>query len=241
MKFDKMKFIHNSNAIEGIDTSMEEIKEATRLKKSGNPHIWNHLKAFEYVESMRYPLTPLKILEVHKKLSFGIMDKKDCGKFREGDVHIAKGGTVVFAPPNWKKLPSLIKDLIFAINSKKDPWLCHMEFEYIHPFVDFNGRTGRLLLYWQEKAQGTKPRIILNEGKGTGYYDKLSEYEKRDRPNLWRINIWKKVLTNNQTYVCMECGTHHMTVVEKCPTCGNINESKFEIYAEAPPFVGPIV
>ena len=240
MKFDKAKFIHNSNAIEGVDTPVKEIEKAIDLKKSTNLHIWNHIKTFEYVNKMEYPLTPLKLMGIHQRLSFKIVDKKECGSFRKGDVEIAKGGVIVHTPPNWKKIPPLIRDLIYAINSKKDPWLCHLEFECIHPFDDFNGRTGRMLLYWQEKTQGKDPRIILNESKEKEYYAILSEYETRNRPAWWKINVWKKTLTRNQTYVCVECGTHHPTVVEKCRTCGNADESKFQIYTEAPPFIGPV-
>jgi len=241
MKFDKAKFIHNSNAIEGVETSVKEIEKAVRLKTTKNPHIKNHLKALEYADGLAAPLTPLKLLGMHRALSFGILPKKDCGKLREEDVHVAKGGTIVFSPPNWKKVPVLVKDLIYAVNTKKDPWLCHMEFEYIHPFVDFNGRAGRMLLYWQEKTQGADPRMILNEDKDRDYYGKLSEYEKRLRPELWRISIWKKDLTKNQTYVCVECGTHHASVVKKCRTCGNANEAKFQIYTEVPSFMGPLI
>jgi len=234
MEFNKAKFIYNSNAIEGVDASAKEAEKAVRLGKSPNRHIWNHLKAFEYVDKLEYPLTPLKLRDVHRMLSFKILDKKECGKFREEDVSAAP------AAPNWKKVPALIKDLIYAVNSKKDPWLCHLEFEYIRPFVDFNGRTGRLLLYWQEKTQGKEPRVILNENKQRDYYDKLVEYERRNRPAWWKISAWRKVLGRNQTYVCTECGTHHPKVVEKCRTCDNSNEAKFQIYTEAPPFIGPV-
>lgn len=236
MKFDKTKFIFNSNAIEQVDAPIEKIEKAIQQDKSKNQHIWNHLKTFEYLKQLKPPLTPLKLENIHQKLSFKILEKSKCGSFRNADVHVGH-----HTPPNWKKMPSLIKDLIYAINSKKDPWLCHMEFEYIHPFIDFNGRTGRMLLYWQEKIQCKQPRIILNEGKEKDYYAKLLEYDMRERPNLWKINAWKKTLTKNQTYVCVECGTHHPTVIDKCKTCGNVNEEKFQIYTETPPFLGPIV
>ena len=235
MKFDKAKFIHNSNAIEGVEASVKEAEEAVRSGKSANRHIWNHLKAFEYVDKLEYPLTPLKLKDIHRMLSFKILGKKECGSFRESDVIVGQ-----HTPPNWKKVPTLLKDLIYVINLKKDPWLCHLEFECIHPFIDFNGRTGRMLLYWQEKTQSKEPRIILNEGKQSDYYNKLFEYETRNRPTWWKISAWRKILGRNKTYVCTECGTHHPKVVEKCRTCDNSNEDKFQIYTEAPPFIGPV-
>ena len=236
MKFNKVSFIYNSNAIEGVETPIAKVEKAIQSKETDDIHIQNHLKTFKYIDKLELPMTPLKLLDIHRQLSSGILDKKHCGKFRKSDVSIG-----LHTPPNWKTLQPLIKDLIYVINSNKDPWVCHMEFEYIHPFIDLNGRTGRMLLYWQEKKQGIEPRVILNENKGHNYYDKLSEYGKRFRPTLWKINVWKKILTKNQTYVCIECGKHHEKIVEKCGTCGNANETKFQIYADSPPLVGPIV
>ena len=236
MKFDKAKFIYNSNAIEGVDTPLKEVEKAIRLNESKDQHILNHLKAFEYVDKLEHPLTTPGLMGIHQRLSHKILDKKDCGTFRKCDVTVGP-----HSPPNWRKVSNLVNDLLSAVNTKKDPWLCHMEFEYIHPFIDFNGRTGRMLLYWQEKSQGKDPQTILSEGRHQNYYSKIIEYDTRERPMLWKIKVWRKTLTRNESYVCTQCGTHHEKVIKKCGTCGNADESKFQIYTEAPPFVGPIV
>lgn len=47
------------------------------------------------------------------------------------------------------------------------PW--HVEFEKVHPFVDGNGRTGRMLMWWMEHHRGEKPTLILNSEKQKYY------------------------------------------------------------------------
>ncbi len=232
MKFDKVEFIYNSNAIENHFFPKGEIKKAVDSGKSSNPHIMGHLKALWYADCAAqntHPITPQTILVIHTTLMYKIMKSEETGKFRKSDVTVGP-----HTPPNWQKLTPLVNDLLYAINTKKDPWLCHCEFECIHPFVDGNGRTGRVLLYMQERAQGIEPRIILEKGKQPNYYNLLQEYETRKRPELWQIKIWRKILKRNETLLCKSCGTTHNKMVEKCTVCARIDS--FVIQSEVMPF-----
>ncbi len=80
------------------------------------------------------------------------------GKFRNCNVGVMDGaGNVVHMAPPFANVPSLVKDLFAWLADSEDPVLIkscvfHYEFEFIHPFPDGNGRTGRL---WQTALLGT--------------------------------------------------------------------------------------
>lgn len=88
------------------------------------------------------------------------------GEYRKIDVWIAgrKGVSPLFIFPE-------MNDWIDRANSIKEhsPKDLHVAFEKIHPFVDGNGRTGRLLMWWHEVKLGLEPTLILNSEKQKYY------------------------------------------------------------------------
>ena len=237
MKFDKVEFIYNSNAIEGYVFPKEEIRKALDRGKTDNPHIMGQIKALEYANKIihsQHPLTSQVLKDIHIRLMHELLKTEEVGKFREHDVTVGS-----HTPPNWKNLKPLINDLIYAINAKKDPWICHCEFECIHPFADGNGRAGRILLYIQEAIQNIEPRIILNDDKQKSYYDLLTAYETKRGPELWQIKIWRKILKRNELLVCTSCGESFDKIIDTCIICGR--SDKFIIRGEISPFGEPII
>lgn len=91
-------------------------------------------------------------------------------------------GTHIGANPDF--VNELIYDLVKDYNNNKESYFIekiahfHAEFENIHPFIDGNGRIGRLLLNRQLKMEGLPPIIIANKTKTTEYYPLLAKYEK---------------------------------------------------------------
>lgn len=101
-------------------------------------------------------------------------DKKDPGAWRTVQVHIGKRGTppdaVTYVPPAPEQLPGLLENWIaFVRRTDIDPIVqaavMHAQFEMIHPFVDGNGRTGRLLvpLFLTEKGILSRPWLYMSE------------------------------------------------------------------------------
>jgi Fic family protein len=155
----QIEFTYNSNAIEGNTLSLREtqlvIQEGITVRgKSLREHLEarNHPDAVDYVEKLAQKQTTIKqddILKVNALLMRGI-DDQNTGKYRAGQVRVA-GAT--FMPPSASKIQSLINELLRTLNQNPDELtpielaaFFHHKLVYIHPFLDGNGRTARLLM-----------------------------------------------------------------------------------------------
>ena len=151
----KIKTIHASLAIEGNTLAIEHITDLLEGKRVIGPvkdilEVKNALVLYEKLQDFD-PLNIDDLLNAHKLLMQGLVDEN--GHFRTSGVGILKGTEVVHVAPPAKKVPDLMQDLFDFINQDQDiSWILkscifHFEFEFIHPFVDGNGRMGRL---WQQ-------------------------------------------------------------------------------------------
>lgn len=155
----QIEFTYNSNAIEGNTLSLREtqlvIQEGITVHgKSLKEHLEarNHPDAIDYVEQLAQKGATIKqddILKVHALLMRDI-DDQNAGKYRTGQVRVA-GAT--FMPPSAEKIQPMISDLLQTLSKNPDEsrpielaTFFHHKFVYIHPFLDGNGRTARLLM-----------------------------------------------------------------------------------------------
>jgi len=155
----QIEFAYNSNAIEGNTLSLREtqlvIQEGITVRgKSLREHLEakNHPDAIDYVEKLAQERTTIgqdDVMKVHELLMRGI-DDQDAGEYRSGQVRVA-GAT--FMPPAAEKIRSMISELLQTLSQNREELrpidlaaFFHHEFVYIHPFLDGNGRTARLLM-----------------------------------------------------------------------------------------------
>ncbi len=152
-KINRIKTIHGSLAIEGNKLSESMITEILEGKQVVAPlreiqEVRNAIKTYDAFSS----LNPYKIedlLKAHGLMMEALID--NVGRFRSGGVGVFAGTQAVHIAPPADRVPYLINDLFEWLKTSDDHLLIkscvfHYEFEFIHPFIDGNGRIGRL---WQ--------------------------------------------------------------------------------------------
>ncbi len=152
-KQNRIKTIHSSLQIEGNTLTEEQITALIENKRVVGPQkdiveVLNAIKVYDKLDQY-YFLSEKSFLKAHQKLMTGLIT--DTGKYRKQGVGIVKGTKVKHVAPSFKNVPYLMKDLFKYLKDSDELTLIkscvfHYEMEFIHPFLDGNGRMGRL---WQ--------------------------------------------------------------------------------------------
>lgn len=184
-----------SSRIEGTQASLSDLLQSEVDATTGNDdtaEVQRYLEATNraYELTKTLPITQRLILEVHEILLRGVRgEEKNPGEFRSSPVWVGTAGatpdSAVFVPPLPEHLPALLRDWEFFVNEDGralpaliQAALMHYQFETIHPFLDGNGRIGRLLinLLLMERGRLPLPLLYLSsyfETHRQTYYDRL--------------------------------------------------------------------
>ncbi len=179
-----------SARIEGNTLTLDELP-AIPSKSQRVQEVFNILKALNWVYERRSKNLKIQdILKLHQMVMAGLAQKRDEGKFRtEAGAIFNSAGIAIYLPPRPTQILLFIKRLIKFTNSEKEQFapikaaLIHYTFEKIHPFLDGNGRVGRLLLQYilQKEGYGMKGVLPLEEyldNHRSEYYSVLESSEK---------------------------------------------------------------
>lgn len=180
-----IEWTYNSNGIEGNTLTLREtqivLEGITVGGKTLREHLEaiNHEKAIEYIEDLvkeKNPVTEWNIKNIHQ-LVLKEIDDKNAGKYRSENVAIM-GAT--HTPPDHLIVPELMEKLILNYQkwNKYHPIIkaaiIHGELVKIHPFIDGNGRTSRLVMNLSLMNSGYLPVIIKKENR-LEYYNALDK------------------------------------------------------------------
>jgi len=201
-----LKEATQSSKIEGTQTNMEEalldIEDVPLDKRDDWEEVQNYIQAMDHAMKMldTLPFSSRLIKETHKVLMQGVRgEKKQPGEFRTSQNWIggASINDAIFIPPVHSSIADLMSDIekfvhnedIFVPELLKIA-LIHYQFETIHPFLDGNGRVGRLMipLYLVSKNILKQPILYLSdffEHNRTLYYDNLMRVREKSDLNQW--------------------------------------------------------
>lgn len=189
-KKNRIKTIQSSLEIEGNTLTEEQITALIENKRVIAPkkdirEVQNAITVYNQLH--RFNAYQLKDLQnAHAVLMNGLIDH--AGKLRTSNVGIVKGTKIEHIAPNGTFIKGLMNDLFEYLKKDKDLILIkscvfHYEFEFIHPFIDGNGRMGRLwqtlLLMKQYPVFEFLPIEHLIKQQQKEYYKKLSESDKK--------------------------------------------------------------
>lgn len=185
---------HSSTHIEGNPLNLEQVSQlaqgreiaATRKDKQ---EVLNYLDVLKKIDTLvkNKVLIVNDLLTMHRLITKDTLERpEDCGAFRTRYVVIGNRvtGEIFFRPPKNEDVPGLVEELVYWISTKEtqdlDPVLeagiNHYEFVRIHPFVDGNGRTARVLATW----------ILYKRGFDTKQFFCLDDYYDADRPAYYK-------------------------------------------------------
>ena len=194
-----------SSQIEGTQATLEDVLDPCLEKNTNRPvgDVVNYIKATDYAINRlkELPLCNRLIKEAHEVLLSGVRGQnKSPGEFRHSQNWIGAAGCNLqdarYIPPSVEDMAQAMSDLEKYINGDDDldilirAALIHYQFETIHPFLDGNGRIGRLLitLFLMEKKVLSTPALYISyflKKNRIEYYDRMNEVRSKGNYEQW--------------------------------------------------------
>ena len=184
---------HSSTAIEGNPLTLEEVSDLAQgrevmARRKDRQEVLNYLEALDRIPDFAShdPFTLDDLLKIHFIVTKETLENSDFeGILRPVQVIVGNSATgeITFRPPNTEKVPQLLEDFLDWFNSPElneiDPviaaGLTHYELVRIHPFVDGNGRTARIMA----------TMILYKRGFDLKRFFALDDYYDHDRNSYY--------------------------------------------------------
>ena len=228
-----------SSQIEGTQCTLDDVLDP-EVEANANldvSDVINYVKATQYALKRleRLPLCCRLIREIHEVLMENVRGQdKTPGEFRHSQNWIGPANCSLkdarYIPPNVDDMQEAMDDLEKYINENTDydslirVALIHYQFETIHPFLDGNGRIGRLLilLYLMEQGLLAKPVIYISyflKKNQVEYYDRISEVRRSGNFEQWIRFFLESVskAASDSLETIRQLSVLHETNIEKLP------------------------
>ncbi len=250
-----------SSQIEGTQATLEDVLDPL-LEANANRNVAdvvNYIKATEYAINRlkTLPLCNRLIKETHAVLMEGVRgQEKSPGAFRHSQNWIGGQGSTLksakYIPPCPEDMETAMSDLekYFNAEDRLDHLiraaLIHYQFETIHPFLDGNGRIGRLLitLYLMERKVLTTPALYISyflKKNRIEYYDRMTEVRSKGNYEQWVRFFLQAISESAQDAIAAidELTALHEQNVQKIGNMGRAAKSAIQVfrYLEANPII----
>jgi len=236
-KQNKIKTIHSSLSIEGNVLSEQQITAILENKRVVGPQkditeVQNALEVYKNLNTFKYS-SEKDFLKAHSVLMQDLIAK--AGRYRTKGVGIVKGSKVEHVAPPYQNVPFLMKDLFQYLKDQSEIALIkscvfHYEMEFIHPFMDGNGRMGRLwqtlilkeefsifeflpfetLISKNQSAYYNALSISDKEGKSTKFIEYMLSIIDQSLNELLQ-NATKRLSAEDRIHIFLENALHEFT------------------------------
>ena len=243
-----------SSQMEGAATTRKVAKEMLRKKMApkdkSQQMIANNYQTIRFiVENKDTPLTPELVFYIHHLMTEKTLENPEgAGRLRMNDDVVVEDGItheVVHTPPPYQELPTFVEELCRYFNETNAKVfvhpiirgiIIHFMIAYMHPFVDGNGRTARVLFYWYMLKQGywlmeymSVSRVIASSKKS---YEKAYQYVESDGMDvgyfiIYNLKVLEKAFKQLQAYLKKK--QEEKTLANTFLQLGNINERQAQI------------
>ncbi len=188
-----LRSAHSSTAIEGNPLSLEEVSALAQgrdimARRKDKQEVLNYLEALNKIPEFarRTPFSSDDLLEIHRIVTKETLENlADEGAFRNRQVVVGNRATgeVIFRPPATRHVPQLVDEFLAWFNSGKaneidaviEAGVAHYEIARIHPFVDGNGRTARVMASF----------VLYKRGFDIKRFFALDDYYDSDRRSYY--------------------------------------------------------
>lgn len=244
----QIKTIHSSLAIEQNTLTLKQVTDVINGKRILGPpqdirEVKNAYEAYERV-SVLDPYSVKNLLLAHKIMMEGLV--KEAGSFRSGNVGIYAGTKLIHAGTPAKYVPDLMKQLFTWLKQSKyhplvKSCIFHYEFEFIHPFADGNGRTGRLwqsliLQKWKEVFAWIPVETLVYENQNE-YYKMLQQADEVGDSTKFvefmlgmiRNALQEIIETNSGTNVAVNVVTNEEKIIALLRQDGNMSANMLSV------------
>ncbi len=235
-KQNRIKTIHNSLKIEGNTLTEEQITSIIENRRVIGPkkdikEVLNTIEVYNNIENFKYH-NEKDFLKAHKTIMNGLIENP--GEYRKQGVGIVKGTKVEHIAPSYGNVPYLITDFFKYLNKKNELSLIkscvfHYEMEFIHPFLDGNGRMGRL---WQTLILKNEypvfefiPLETLISKSQNEYYKALSESDNKGKSTIF-IEYMLEIIDNSLKHT-LNFGNRKLTQTDRVNYFKELNIEEF--------------
>lgn len=241
-----------SSQIEGTQCTLDDVldPEVDYNTNLDVGDVINYVRACTYAIDRldKLPLCNRLIKEIHRELLAGVRgQEKNPGEFRKSQNWIGAANCTLnearYIPPNVEDMNVALNDLERYMNEGDDydPLiriaLIHYQFETIHPFLDGNGRIGRLmiLLYLMEQGYLSKPIIYISyflKKNQIEYYDRISEVRRNGNYEQW-VGFFLEAVSaaaKDSLYTIEKLSALHEENIEKLPVTARKNDNVRRVF-----------